>query len=214
MISADFFSVLGVKLMLGRSFTAEEDQLGAGRVALVSHGFWKRKLGSSSDVLGQRLVLDGEGYTIVGVVPSNFHLTLPNFPDDRDVFVPIGQWTHPYFHDRSYALGMKAVGRLKPGVTIAQARSDMDRVAHNLAAAFPQADAGEGAALEPLKHEMVGTIEPFLLMLLAAVCFVLLIACVNVANLLLARSTSRTREFAIRAALGASRARVIRQLLT
>jgi len=214
MISADFFSVLGVKLMLGRSFTAEEDQLGAGRVALVSHGFWKRKLGSSSDVLGQRLVLDGEGYTIVGVVPSNFHLTLPNFPDDRDVFVPIGQWTHPYFHDRSYALGMKAVGRLKPGVTIAQARSDMDRVAHNLAAAFPQSDAGEGAALEPLKHEMVGTIEPFLLMLLAAVCFVLLIACVNVANLLLARSTGRTREFAIRAALGASRGRVIRQLLT
>ena len=214
MISADFFSVLGVKLKLGRSFTAEEDQLGAGRVALVSHGFWKRKLGSSSDVLGQRLVLDGEGYTIVGVVPSNFHLTLPNFPDDRDVFVPIGQWTHPYFHDRSYALGMKAVGRLKPGVTIAQARSDMDRVAHNLAAAFPQSDAGEGAALEPLKHEMVGTIEPFLLMLLAAVCFVLLIACVNVANLLLARSTGRTREFAIRAALGASRGRVIRQLLT
>ncbi len=214
MLSADFFSVLGVKLVLGRTFAPEEDQLGAGHVALVSSGFWKRKLGSSPDVLGRRIMLDGEGYTIIGVAPSNFHLTLPNFRDDRDVFVPIGQWTHPYFHDRSYALGTKAVGRLKPDVTLAQARADMVRVAQNLAAAFPQADAGEGAAIEPLKHEMVGTIEPFLLMLLAAVCFVLLIACVNVANLLLARSTSRTREFVIRAALGASRGRVIRQLLT
>ena len=214
MLSADFFSIMGVQLLLGRSFTPEEDQLGAGRVALISSGFWRRKLGSSSDALGRRIVLDGEGYTIVGVLPANFHLTLPNFPDDRDVFVPIGQWTHPYFHDRSYALGTKAVGRLRPGVTLAQARADMDRVAQDLAAAFPQSDAGEGAALEPLKHEMVGTIEPFLLMLLAAVCFVLLIACVNVANLLLARSTSRTREFAIRAALGASRGRIIRQLLT
>jgi predicted permease len=214
MLSADFFSIMGVRLLLGRTFTPEEDQLGVGRVALISGGFWRRKLGSSSDVLGHRIVLDGEGYTIVGVLPANFHLTLPNFSDDRDVFVPIGQWTHPYFHDRSYALGMKAVGRLKAGVTLAQARADMDRVTQNLAAAFPQADAGEGAALEPLKREMVGTIEPFLLMLLAAVCFVLLIACVNVANLLLVRSTSRAREFAIRAALGASRGRVIRQLLT
>jgi predicted permease len=214
MVSADFFPVIGVNLLLGRSFTAQEDELGVGRVALVSSGFWKRKLGSSPDVLGQRIVLDGEGYTVVGVLPASFHLTLPNFSDDRDVFVPIGQWKSPYFRDRSYALGTKAVGRLKPGVTLAQARADMDRVTQNLAAAFPQADAGEGAALEPLKHEMVGTIEPFLLMLLAAVCFVLLIACVNVANLLLARSTGRTREFAIRAALGASRGRVIRQLLT
>jgi predicted permease len=214
MLSADFFSIMGVRLLLGRTFTAEEDQLGSGRVALISSGFWRRKFGSSPDALGRRIVLDGEGYTIVGVLPANFHLTLPNFSDDRDIFVPIGQWTHPYFHDRSYALGMKAVGRLKPGITLTQARAEMDRVTQNLAVAFPQADAGEGAALEQLKHQMVGTIEPFLLMLLAAVCFVLLIACVNVANLLLARSTSRTREFAIRAALGASRGRVIRQLLT
>jgi predicted permease len=109
---------------------------------------------------------------------------------------------------------MKAIGRLRPGVTLAQARADMDTVAQNLAAAFPQADAGEGATLTPLKQKIVGTIEPFLLVLLAAVCFVLLIACVNVANLLLARSTGRIREFAIRAALGASRARIVRQLLT
>jgi len=214
MVSAGFFSILGVKPLVGRMFTAEEDQLGAGRVVLVSSGFWKRKLGSSPDILGHRIVLDGEGYTVIGVVPASFHLTLPNFRDNSDLYVPIGQWTYPYFRDRSYALGMKAIGRLRPGITLAQAHADMDTVAQNLAAAFPQADAGEGATLAPLKQKMIGNIEPFLLVLLAAVCFVLLIACVNVANLLLARSTSRTREFAIRAALGASRGRVVRQLLT
>ncbi len=214
MVSADFFSVLGVKLQMGRMFAEEEDQLGAGHVVLVSDKFWKRKLGSMPDVLGHRLVLDGEGYTIVGVVPSSFHLTLPNFRDDGELYVPIGQWRYANFRDRSHALGMKAIGRLRPGVTLAEARADMDRVARNLAAAFPQADAAEGATVVALKRKMVGDIEPFLLMLLAAVCFVLLIACVNVANLLLARSTARRREFAIRAALGARQGRVVRQLLT
>jgi predicted permease len=214
MVSSNFFSTLGVTPLIGRIFTAEEDQLGTGRVALISSGFWKRKFGSSPDILGQRLVLDGEGHTIIGVVPTSFHLTLPGFPDDGEVYVPIGQWSYPNFRDRWRALGMKAIGRLKPGVTLAQARADMDRVTQNLAVAFPQADAGEGATLVPLKQKMIGDIEPFLLLLLAAVCFVLVIACVNVANLLLARSTSRTREFAIRAALGAGRGRVVRQLLT
>lgn len=214
MVSADFFSILGVNPSMGRMFTEEEDQLGAGHVVLVSDKFWKRKLGSRSDVLGHRLVLDGEGYTIIGVVPPSFHLTLPNFRDDEGLYVPIGQWRYPNFRERSHALGMKAIGRLRPGVTLAQARADMDRVTRNLAVAFPQADAGEGATVASLKQKMVGDVEPFLLMLLAAVCFVLLIACVNVANLLLARSTGRRREFAIRAALGARQGRVVRQLLT
>src|SRR5579872_5152809 len=164
MVSADFFSVLGVNPLMGRTFTAQEDQLGAGRVVLVSSGFWKRKLGSSPDVLGRRIVLNGEGYTIIGVIPASFHLTLPNFGDDGEVYVPIGQWDYPDFRDRSHALGMKGIGRLKPGVSFAQARADMDSVARNLAVAFPQADAGEGATLVPLKQKMVGDIEPFLLM--------------------------------------------------
>jgi predicted permease len=214
MVSADFFSILGVKPVIGRMFASQEDQLGAGHVVLVSSAFWKRKLASAPNIVGQSVVLDGEGYTIIGVIPESFHLLLPNFQDNKDLYVPIGQWSYPDLRDRSHALGMKAIGRLKPGVTLAQARADMDSVAQNLAAAFPQADAGEGALLVPLKQKMIGDIEPFLLVLLAAVCFVLLIACVNVANLLLARSTSRTREFAIRAALGAGRGRVVRQFLT
>jgi len=114
MVSADFFSILGVKPVIGRMFTSEEDHLGAGRVVLVSSGFWKRKLASAPDILGRRVVLDGEGYTIIGVIPASFHLLLPNFRDNNELYVPIGQWNYPDFRDRSHALGMKAIGRLNP----------------------------------------------------------------------------------------------------
>jgi predicted permease len=213
MVSADFFSVLGVNPVAGRLLRPAEDQVGAQPVALISGGFWKRKFGSSPDAVGKTLTLNGVGYTVVGVIPADFRYQSGNF-HNSDIYVPIGQWNDSTFRDRRTGMGMDAVGRLMPGVTLQQAQADMDAVAQRLAEVYPNADKGSGITLLPLKQDVVGDIRPFLLVLLAAVGFVLLIACVNVANLLLARSTGRTREFAIRAALGASRGRVIRQLLT
>jgi predicted permease len=214
MVSADFFSTLRVTPAAGRFFTAEEDRIGAAPVALISAGLWKRKFGGTSDVIGRRLALNGTDYTIIGVLPANFHLRLQNFSENNDIYVPIGQWTDVVFHDRSAGLGMKAIGRLKPGVTLAQAHADMDAIANRLAEAYPVADKDSRITVMTLKESMVGEIEPFLFLLLGAVGLVLLIACVNVANLVLARSTGRARELAIRSALGASTSRVLRQLLT
>ena len=213
LLSSDYFSLLGVKPVIGRMFAPGEDEVGAAPIAMISAGLWKRKFGSSPEVVGRTMTLDGTSYTIVGVIPAEFDLLTRSFRTS-ELYVPIGQWKNNYLLNRGAGLGIHGIGRLKPGVSIEQARADMDEVTRNLTAAYPDTDKGIGAAVFPLKQDMLGDVRPFLLLLLGAVCFVLLIACVNVANLLLARSTSRSREFAIRAALGAGKGRLIRQLLT
>jgi predicted permease len=210
MISADFFSTLGVAPVLGRTFRADDDQVGSAPVVILGGGFWRRKFGSSLEVAGKSITLNGTSYTIVGVIPASFTF----YGQDRDVYTPIGQWNDPNFRDRRVDLSSHGVGRLKPGVTLSQAKADMDGIAQNLSVAYPEADKNESIALVSMKEDIVGNVQPFLIVLLAAVGFLLLIACANVANLLLARSMGRAREFAIRAALGASQGRVIRQLLT
>jgi predicted permease len=214
MVSAPFFSILGLQPLKGRWFTPEEDRLGGAPVVIISAGLWKRKFASAENIVNGRVTLNGVDYTIVGVLPSSFHLQLVSFSDSSEVFVPIGQWTDPVFYDRGSGMGMKAIGRLKPGVTLEQARADMDARAARLAQAYPVQDKDSGITTMSMKESMVHDIRPFLLVLMGAVAFVLLIACVNVANLSLARSLGRSKEFAIRSALGAGMKRVVRQLLT
>ena len=209
LVTSDFFRVLSVKPALGRDFLPGEDEAGATPVALISQSLWEKKFSSSAEVIQKSITLDDRSYSIVGVVPASFTLYR-----NVDVYVPIGQWNNPALKTRSAALGLHGIGRLKPGVSLGQAEADLNRVMANLAEAYPETNKGNFAKLVSLKERVVGDIQPILLTLFGAVGFVLLIACVNVSNLILARSGGRSREFAIRTALGASRWRLLRQSLT
>lgn len=205
-VSADFFGTLGVRPMLGRMFSPDEDQPGRSNVLLLSYAFWQQHYGSSSDIVGRNILMDGQNYLVAGVMPPDFR-----YPDFAQMWTPMA-WT-----DQQRAVRGEhhyvVIARLKPGVQVPQAQAEMNLISDRLAQTYPDDDKGWGALVVPLHQDMVEDVRPALLVLLGAVGFVLIIACVNVANLALAKTFGRRKEIAIRTAMGATSGRVMWQIL-
>lgn len=207
MISADFFRVLGITPKLGRNFREEEDKTGGSPVVMLTHGLWMRRFESNPSIIGKQILLNERSYTVVGVTPADFE-----FGSGADLFVPIGQF-YSKNTERDNHPGIYVIGRLKSGITMEQAKAQLNTIAKALEKQYPDTNNGRGVVVTSLRDNTVGDIRPSLLIIMGAVALVLLIACANVANMMLARTMERRREMAIRAALGASRFYLIRQVL-
>ena len=208
-VTASFFPVLGIKPYLGRTFLPEEELPGQDHEVVLSYGLWKRRYGGDPALVGKTIKIDGADFNVVGVMPREFQWQFWSSP--RQLWVPVGYTKTDYGRDENSFI---AFARLKAGVTVAQAQAEMEHVASNVRQQYPKEDAGMGALVMPMSDYGIESLRQAMLTLLAAVGFVLLIACVNVANLLLARGAARQKEFAIRRSLGAQGSRIARQLLT